>query len=96
MIDDEENYTSEKMRNHFMESVYTHRSIEARNGIVYSSFEEVVEDYDGQPYPSRWYWVGKDRFCKMATKYGYEIVDPNCCEGIVKFSPVIHFRKPIL
>jgi len=88
MIADAEEYTSETMRNQVIGSA-------ARNGITYSTFEDAANDYDGPPYPGRWYWVGKDRFCKMAVKYGYEIVDPNCCNDIVKFSPVIHFRKPM-
>ena len=50
-------------------------------------------DYDGEPYPGRWYFYGIKRFCELAEKYGYKIIDEDVAKDFDELSPIIHFKK---
>jgi len=59
----------------------------------FSSFEELVKDYDGPPVNGRWYFYGIELFCNLLEKYNYEIVSKDVATEIDKLNPIIHFRK---
>jgi len=68
------------------------KSLARRAG--FSSFEELVIDYDGEPRSGRWYFYNTQRFCKLLEKYGYIIVNRDVVSELNIMSPIIHFRKP--
>lgn len=59
----------------------------------FSCFEDLVEDYDGKPYPGRWYFYGTERFCEILEKCEYIIANKDVVLEIDERSPIIHFRK---
>ena len=60
----------------------------------YKDWNEVVADYDGNPYPGRLYFYGIERFCDAAKEFGYDVVEEDVIKEYDNNFPIVHLRKP--
>jgi Methyltransferase domain len=58
---------------------------------IYPSITEEIHDFDGPPYPGRWYWYGLDRFCGALEEFGYRVIERDI--GIDERDPICLFSK---
>jgi len=86
MIADPDKYQNARMRASQTQSKH-------RPAGPYESWEECVNDWDGEPHPGRWYFYGTERFCEAAEEFGYVIKDEDIIGAYDKNSPIIHFTK---
>jgi SAM-dependent methyltransferase len=59
---------------------------------IYRTIEEELQDFDGPPYPGRWYWYGLERFCAALEQFGYQILDPDI--DLDERDPICLFQNP--
>lgn len=59
---------------------------------IYASLAQEIQDFDGPPFPGRWYWWGLDRFIELLQSLGYVILSKDI--NIDLRDPIVHFRSP--
>lgn len=57
----------------------------------YSSHEEEVKDYDGNPSDGRWYWYGVNRFCQVLEDFTYHVISKDI--NVIERDPITKFTK---
>jgi len=85
MIADPEKYPADQ-RHRMMQARY-------RPDCPYNTWEDVAADFDGEPYPGRWYFYGIERFKIILEKYGYKVISEDVAKDLDPFCPIVHFVK---
>jgi SAM-dependent methyltransferase len=77
------------------ENIHIQEKEQIGKGNTFSNKEELIEvlikDSDSQPAPGRWYWIGKENFIKLCSKYNYNILNEDL--NIDKTNPITLFMK---
>ena len=79
MIADPDKYQDQSGRNKLMKEA------------GFDSWEEFINDFDGESKNGRWFFYGLERFSNLLESNNYKIINKDVISKYDKRSPILHF-----